>query len=242
MKPITLSNVLNNPLSNHPLNSTLNSSLNNTLSTSQQHLVQQYQQQMDNLLNGQQQQQTAVGNPYLTQLYNSHSMFNNSLLSMLPNMYPKDGLFNPSLQTVEPKIDLPISFEHLFSNSNEIRMDLENVLKNRSNMEDRHSDNESKCDHGIQNKHLVDDHLIEQKRTDDQLDKSSDGDQYLSSIIGQLNGKHSNKSRKRPLDCEEMDGELTSSECSNETIEKTNSKHLDQNVIKHSNTKRTKTN
>jgi hypothetical protein len=135
MKPINLNNAFStmNDTFSDTLNNSLNNSLNSTIANTftnhqQQHqnLIQQYQQQMDNLLN--RQNLFANGsNTYLSQLYNTHTMFNNnSLLSIFPNVYAKESsLLNHNL----PKIDLPISFEHLFNN--EIKKDLQEELSNR---------------------------------------------------------------------------------------------------------------
>lgn len=107
---------MNNPLSlaNNTF-STLNALNSNGLKNSQlgsNQLVQQYQQQMENLLNqhnSSYQNTSVTGNAYLNQIYNTHSMFNNSLLStMFPNMYTRDNLFNHNH-------NLPISFEHLLN-------------------------------------------------------------------------------------------------------------------------------
>lgn len=130
----TLNGALNGSLSGNPLNDSspvnLSSSATNPLSRLQQSFVQHYQQQMNSLLG-----QSHFENAALTQqLYNGQSMFNSSLLSMLPkvlpNVYAKrpTNLFGHHNAPIKPIAELPIAFEHLLPNGDEIRRNLQNEL------------------------------------------------------------------------------------------------------------------
>lgn len=142
------------------LNGTLSGSLNKTLNESSptpvaaplsslQHSFVHYQQPMNSLLAGQQNQFTNENAARLSQIYNGQSMFNSSLLSMLPNVFPDlyakrpaadlFGAYNQQSQQnapIRPKADLPITFEHLL-NSDEIKRNLQAELNGGDGMRGR---------------------------------------------------------------------------------------------------------
>ena len=199
MKPISLENAFNT--FNNTLNETLNSTIANTFNsqqqqTQQQNLVQQYEQQMNNLLNGHQNTFQA-GNTYLTQFYNTQTIFNNSLLSMLPNMYTtKDNLFNHHNLPIKQSTNL--SFEHLFSN--EIKKDfvqnndLDNLQNDSFRIQSKSVDNNVENDTNNDLQNNIEDckeHLKvcknEQKETGEQLKKDKLDDSNRSNGYNKLN-------------------------------------------------------